>query len=65
MSARGTAATQLSRNAHPAMSVVVLGWNGEPYIRDCLMSLADQDLGQPYAGKPVASPRDSVAASMS
>lgn len=36
------------RKGHPVLSVVILGWNGRDYVRDCLRSLVDQDLKQPY-----------------
>jgi len=33
---------------HPAVSVVVLGWNGREYVDDCLSSLLDQDFDGAY-----------------
>jgi len=32
----------------PAVSVVILGWNGRDYVRDCLTSVLDQDYSEPY-----------------
>ncbi len=32
----------------PAVSVIVLGYNGREYVDSCLASLLDQDFGRPY-----------------
>jgi GT2 family glycosyltransferase len=35
-------------NDQPAVSVIVLGWNGRKYVEGCLSSLIDQDYAEPY-----------------
>ena len=34
--------------AQPAVSIIVLGWNGRRYVDECLTSLLDQDFDRPY-----------------
>lgn len=33
---------------HPAVSVIILGWNGRQYVDDCLSSVLDQDFKRPF-----------------
>ena len=35
-------------NGTPAVSVIILGWNGVEYVDACLNSVLDQDFEQPY-----------------
>src|SRR5688572_6677875 len=32
----------------PKVSIVVLGWNGQKYVHECLTSVFDQDFDEPY-----------------
>jgi GT2 family glycosyltransferase len=32
----------------PVVTVIVLGWNGRAYLEDCLSSVLDQDVAEPY-----------------
>ncbi len=34
--------------SRPIASIVILGWNGAEYVDDCLKSVLDQDIGEPY-----------------
>src|SRR3989304_2679644 len=48
MTRRGPKYNPAAMTEQPAVSVIVLGWNGRQYVAPCLTSLLAQDFDRPY-----------------